>query len=290
MYQTFATISISIFLEGVFFLLVGVIISAIIERFVSEETIRRIIPSNRFAGLFVASLIGIIFPICECGIVPVVRKLINKGLPLYMGVAVLFSSPIVNIVVLASTSIAFKGIESMVLLRGIGGFIISFLTGLIVSYGRGEALLEGSVHCSCHHHGKSHILHHAVNEFFETGKFFTMGVLITAFMQSVIPASLLKSVGENYPASNLFLMVYPYLLSICSNSDAFIARSFFPRFSISAITGFLIFGAMFDLKTTLMLKKIFRGGFVFKLLLIVFSLVFLYTSIIYLFMKWRGYA
>lgn len=281
MIQSFSTVASSIFLEGLFFLLIGTIISGFIEVFVSKETIANLIPKNRFLGLLVASTIGIIFPICECGIVPVVRKLLKKGVPLHMGVALLFSSPLVNIIVITSTYFAFQDRIEIVFFRLIGGFIISFTAGLIVSFLPQERIIGTDERCSCcHSHNSNKLLRfgeNSINEFFDTGKYFIIGILITSLIQVTVPRVWLSNLGQTFPISNIFMMFFPYVLSICSNTDAFIARSFITEFNPSAILSFLIFGAMFDIKTTVMLKKVFRKRFVLKLLLIVFVLTLIFS-------------
>lgn len=297
MFYAFSTISVSIFLEGIFFLLVGVLIASILEVFVSEDTIKKLIPRNKIAALLCASALGIIFPICECGIVPVVRKLLKKGVPLHLCVALLFSSPIVNIVVIFSTYFAFQNYIVIVLLRIAGGFIISFVTGLVVSIfmtkeeAASSVIIESGSSCSCcGNHAHSGVLStlkrigdHSISEFFDTVKYFIMGILITGLLQSIVPRSVLSNFGTSFPVSNLFMMLYPYILSVCSNTDAFIARSFLGQFSISALTGFMVFGAMFDIKTTIMLSKIFSRKFIIRLLLMVALLTLLYSLLIHIF-------
>jgi uncharacterized membrane protein YraQ (UPF0718 family) len=102
------TIFLSIILEAIPFILLGVFVSAIIQSFVSENVIRRVLPRNAYLALIPAALLGIIFPICECAIVPVVRRLIKKGMPSHVGVVFMLSAPILNPVVYASTYFAFK--------------------------------------------------------------------------------------------------------------------------------------------------------------------------------------
>lgn len=302
MFHTFSTIAVSIFLEGLFFLLIGVLISSIIDVFVSAETIARFIPKNRIIALLTASVLGIIFPICECGIVPVIRRLIKKGVPLHLCITLLFSAPIVNIVVIFSTYFAFQNYAIVVVLRVVGGFIISFTTGLIVSFlfKKQNVLLsdalvetEHSHNCECCSEIElksvsstiSKIGNHSINEFFDTGKYFIMGILITGLIQSVIPRSIFSNLGSSFPLSNIFMMFFPYVLSVCSNTDAFIARSFMDQFGTSALLCFMVFGAMFDIKTTMMLNKIFKKRFILKLLLIVISLTLILSFIVEFFLR-----
>ena len=87
---------ISIILEAMPFILIGVFISALIQVFVSDQLIKRMIPKNPVLGIVVACVLGIIFPICECGMVPAIRKLIQKGMPLHVATAFILVGPILN--------------------------------------------------------------------------------------------------------------------------------------------------------------------------------------------------
>lgn len=318
MFQAFSTIAVSIFLEGLFFLLIGVIISSVIDVFISEETIRKFIPTNKFLALLSASLLGLIFPICECGIVPVIHRLLKKGVPLYLCITLLFSSPIVNIVVILSTYFAFRGHLMIVVLRIAGGFLISIVTGFVISISfKKEEVMNSTaasinhISCGCSHdthHCSDHIIPetgsvlytnnrffaktgkiigHAIDEFFETSKYFIFGILITSILQTIIPNQYYIQFGHNFPFSNIFMIFLPYVLSVCSNTDAFIARSFFNQFNASSLLCFMIFGAMFDIKTTIMLKKIFKTGFIVRLLMFITVATLCYSFIVEIFLS-RG--
>ncbi|HAA5526366.1 TPA_asm: permease, partial [Listeria monocytogenes] len=101
------TIFISILIEALPFVLIGVFIAGFIQMFISEQFIARVIPKNKFLAVIVGSLIGVFFPSCECGIVPIVRNLLAKGVPLHAGIAFMLTAPIINPVVLFSTYVAF---------------------------------------------------------------------------------------------------------------------------------------------------------------------------------------
>ncbi|WP_341465710.1 permease [Clostridium pasteurianum] len=131
--QSFTTIFLSIILEAIPFIIIGVFISSLIQIFVSEETISKILPKNKFVGIFLAGIIGIVFPVCECAIVPIVRRLLKKGMPLYIGITFMLSVPIINPVVLVSTYYAFLGNPYMVLLRAGIGCTSAMLIGFIIS-------------------------------------------------------------------------------------------------------------------------------------------------------------
>jgi len=124
----------SIIIEALPFILIGVFVSAILQNFVSELTIHKILPRNRISNIILASFLGIIFPICECGIVPVTRRLVIKGFPLYSAVTFMLAAPIINPVVASSTAVAFSANPKMVWFRLGLAFFVSFVTGLLLSF------------------------------------------------------------------------------------------------------------------------------------------------------------
>lgn len=102
-FLNFKTIFLSIIVEAFPFILIGVILSAILQNYVSERWIQRMIPKNFFLAFIPAALLGIFFTICECGIIPVVRGFIKRGMSLHLGIIILIASPIVNPIVFTST-------------------------------------------------------------------------------------------------------------------------------------------------------------------------------------------
>ena len=127
------TIFLSVILEAIPFILLGVFVSAIIQSFVSENTIRKLLPRNAYLAVIPAAFLGIIFPICECAIIPVVRRLIKKGMPSHVGVVFMLSAPIINPVVYASTYFAFKSTPYIANARMLVGLISSILIVVYLS-------------------------------------------------------------------------------------------------------------------------------------------------------------
>ena len=148
------TIFLSIILEAIPFILLGVFVSAIIQSFVSENTIQKLVPRHAYLAVIPAALLGIIFPICECAIIPVVRRLIKKGMPAHVGVVFMLSAPILNPVVYASTYFAFKSTPYIANARMIIGFITAIIIGLILYHKfKGQTILREQNH---HHHEHHH--------------------------------------------------------------------------------------------------------------------------------------
>ncbi|MEC3756848.1 permease [Bacillus halotolerans] len=267
------SIFISILIEAIPFILIGVILSGIIQMFVSEGMIARIMPKNRFLAVLFGALAGILFPACECGIIPITRRLLLKGVPLHAGVAFMLTAPIINPIVLFSTYIAFGNRWSVVFYRGGLALAVSVIIGIILSYQfKDNQLLKPNEPGHRHHHHHTLLqklggtLRHAIDEFFSVGKYLIIGAFIAAAMQTYVKTSTLLAIGQNDVSSSLVMMVLAFVLSLCSEVDAFIASSFSSTFSLGSLIAFLVFGAMVDIKNLLMMLAAFKKRFVFLLI------------------------
>ena len=98
-----ANVFISMILEALPFILIGSIVSSFIQMYISEDTVKRILPKSRVIAIILAAFLGVFVPICECAIVPIARSLIKKGVPIAVAVVFMLTVPIVNPVVIAST-------------------------------------------------------------------------------------------------------------------------------------------------------------------------------------------
>ncbi|MET3288187.1 UNVERIFIED_CONTAM: uncharacterized membrane protein YraQ (UPF0718 family) [Brevibacillus sp. OAP136] len=265
------TLFLSILLEAVPFVLLGVFFSALIQTFVTDEQIRRWTPKHPLVALPFASLLGFLFPVCECAIIPIVRRLIHKGMPPYVGVTFLLAGPIVNPVVMAATYTAFIKQPEMVVYRSVlalvtallvGAFVLFFFRNRVLRYGAEET----AAHSSRGSSGIFAVFSHAVDEFFDMGKYLIFGALVSSILQVFLSRDTLSALGQTPLASHLVMMGLGYIFSLCSEADAFIAASFGNTFSTSSLLAFLVFGPMIDLKNTLMLLGSFRFAFVAALI------------------------
>ncbi|MDQ3941160.1 MAG: permease, partial [Actinomycetota bacterium] len=106
--QTFTVIFTAVVVEALPFVLLGATVSAAIEVFVSEDAFQRVGRLPLPLQLPLAALGGFAFPVCECGSVPVARRLIRRGVHPAAGLAFMLASPIFNPIVLASTWVAYS--------------------------------------------------------------------------------------------------------------------------------------------------------------------------------------
>src|ERR1700730_17494996 len=96
------------------FIVLGALLAGILEEMLPPSLVARLLPRNRFLGIAMGGLLGLIFPMCECGIIPIMRRLLRKGLPLSCCIAYVLAGPIVNVVVILSTVAAFSQNEKTV--------------------------------------------------------------------------------------------------------------------------------------------------------------------------------
>ncbi|MCC5465895.1 permease [Pelosinus baikalensis] len=286
----FKVILLSIVIESFPFLLMSVIVSALLNNFVSENTIRNMIPQSNIRSIFMACFLGILFPVCDCGMVPIVRRLILKGVPLPAAIAFMLAAPIVNPVVSAATAFAFQNNIHVVLLRLGTAFGVALCTGLLLNgFTKGRQLkspsqIHGHSHGCCQHTLNSHhpgysplhrwinTLRDACHEFFEMGKYLVIGAMLGSLSQIAIPREMLLALGQDSSLSIGVMMVFAFFISVCSAADAFIAASFSSSFTLGSLVAFMVFGPMIDLKNILMLLHTFRTKFVCCLTLIIIML------------------
>ncbi len=285
---------ISIILEAVPFMMVGAVIGGIIEAFVPQEFVQRALTGHNTATVFVAAGLGIVVPICECAIVPIVRRLINKGIPLPAAIAFLLGAPIVNPIVAASTWLAYRGNWGVVTTRMVCGYVIAVTIALVLGamFRREEAIIPNSgtscEHVCCHcedlHEGSMpssfwskivDALSHARDDFFTFGKFLIIGALVAAFARATIDVVAFRQLFASPMLSILAMMGLAVTLNLCSETDAFIAAGFRAVFPETAQMAFMVLGPMLDLKLVLTYFTIFRSRMIATLALLTFTAVLL---------------
>jgi uncharacterized protein len=282
------------------FLLLGVIVATCIQLYGKKEWFNLLTKVNPLFSHLSIALFGLFIPVCECGNIPIIKKLMARGFSLSHAVTYLLAAPIVNPVTIFTTYQVFSDYPGLVGFRIIGGLLLSLLIGMSFMLFKNPrqflapALVkeiefeESSIHShtSHNHVHKNKIeefVSHFVPEFIETFKYLFMGSVIAAFVQTTIPREFFVQVGSNAILSLLMMILFAFIISVCSNVDAFIALSFSSVFSNASLLGFLVFGPMMDIKTVAMLRGIFTTRFTTLLTCMIFTgtlaLVFCYYLI-----------
>jgi hypothetical protein len=293
--QDFALAFLSILFEGAPFILLGTLISGFIDVYLPPGMMDRFLPRNRKWAVVVAGLLGAVFPVCECAVVPVIRRLVSKGLPVSCALTYMLAAPIVNPITALSTWKAFQGQGAgmMTCSRLLLGFLVAVAVGLIVMRLPLSAVLKKPLVDSlakknaknskesgcCGEHSHDHTHHvastandgdrlvaafrSAMKDFVDVGVYFAIGVTITAlFNTGIAPgANWLDGLAANETAAPAALMTLAFILSLCSTSDAFIAATL-DKFSWGAKLAFLTFGPMMDVKLLFLYQTVLRKRFI----------------------------
>ena len=269
--QTFFLIFGSLLIQALPFVLVGALASALIEVFVPIGTLERLGALPRPLQLPAAALAGVAMPICECGSVPVARRLASKGLRPGAAVTFMLAAPVVNPVVIASTFVAYRGREAQWVMVG-GRFLLGLLVAVVVGWTVGAVSKDGLLkpnpedrHAHPVELGRPEprwrrFVLHMGNDFLFMGRYLVLGAMLAGLVQTFLPASWIAEVAALPVLSIVAMMLLASLLSLCSESDAFIAASFV-QFGASAQLAFLVFGPMVDLKLGALYAGTFRRGF-----------------------------
>jgi len=286
-YRTLSIMFASIVLEALPFMLIGAFVGGLIEAFVSRERMAGLLPRRPLAAICMAAGLGLIFPVCECAVVPVVRRLLGKGLPFSAGLAYLLAGPIVNPIVGLSTALAYNFDWEIVALRLGLGYLIAVTIAVIMDrlFPGKTALSPGlenvttsSCLCGCEPTALlkpfsqvtdavttptvgaklQQALRHGAADFLGVGQYLIIGAFVAAAAQTFVDRSLLLELAALPVVSIVAMTLLAVALNLCSEADAFIAASFMGIVPRPAQMAFMLTGPMFDLKLLLMYQLIFR--------------------------------
>lgn len=273
--RTFVLVFSSLLIEAFPFILLGAVVSGAIEVYVPTAVFARLARLPRGVQMPVAGLGGFAFPVCECGSVPVARRLAVKGLAPAAAVTFMLAAPILNPVVLVSTAVAYRGRDllwPMVLGRAGLGLLAALVVGWIVARQAKDELLrerpEDRPDHESHHRpvggGRDRrwpaFFEHVTADFILLGKYLIVGAAVAAALQTFVPQSVIGAVADSPILNILAMMALAGLLSLCSESDAFVAASFV-QFGLAAQLAFLVFGPMVDAKLGFLYAGTFSRGF-----------------------------
>ncbi len=296
----------SIIYEALPFIVLGVVIAGLLEEFLPQQMLARIMPKSRVLGISLGALLGSVFPMCECGIIVVMRRLLRKGLPLSVCVSYVLAGPIINVIVILSTYVAFTnysifgGPLPVVLLRAGLGFLVAMVTALVVEwqYNKyGDQLLSPTVlKKTAPEEDNStgprswwdrfnNISGTALNDFVDIMAFLVIGATLAAtgkeLLRDADSGTSVSLLQEFPPLAILIMMGLAVAFCLCSEADAFVAANFSPLWPPAAKLAFLVLGPMLDLKLYIMYTRVFRQRLIWTIILSVVIQVFVYTTLVH---------
>ena len=266
-------------LEAIPFLLLGVAIAGLARWLVPQTAWVHRLPKNPLLAPITGALMGFALPACECGNVPVARRLLASGAPMGTAFGFLFAAPVLNPIVLASTWAAFPDQPWLLIARPMGAFVIAVLLSLLLVQLPETQLLE---HALLSERRMSQplskigllersggligdpvgemapaeptrlraaaVLDQSSREFLDLLALLVLGCLIAALVQTWLPRSWLLAVGGAPTGSIFALMLLAVVVSVCSSVDAFLALGFAAQVTPGALLAFLLLGPVVDLK------------------------------------------
>lgn len=281
--QCFA-IFISIIIEALPFVLLGTILSGIIEVFITPDIVNKFLPKNKFLRVLFGTFVGFVFPSCECGIIPIINRFLEKKVPSYTAVPFLATAPIINPIVLFATYSAFGNSIRFLILRFVGATIVAIALGVMLAFLVDDNILKEDAKPT-HFHDYSDkkwyqkiflALAHAIDEFFDTGRYLVFGTLIASAMQIYLPTRVLTTIGHSPITAILVMMLLAFILSLCSEADAFIGASLLSTFGIAPVMAFLLIGPMIDIKNLMMMVNSFKTRFIVQFISVSSLIIIIY--------------
>ena len=267
-------------IEALPFLMLGVTIAGLARWLVPQSAWVRRLPRNPLLAPIVGALLGFALPACECGNVPVARRLLASGAPLGTGFGFLFAAPVLNPIVLASTWAAFPDQTWLLWARPAGAFVIALALSALLGLIPESRLLQGalleerrlsqplsSIGLLERRTGlvgagpakpamptqstallPRELLSHSTREFLSLLTLLVLGSALAAVVQTWLPRSWLLALGSAPTLSVLALMLLALVVSVCSSVDAFLALGFAAQVTPGALLAFLLLGPVVDLK------------------------------------------
>jgi uncharacterized membrane protein YraQ (UPF0718 family) len=293
----------AIVLEGAPFLLLGAIVSGLVDVFLPAGVIKDWLPRSKTQGVFAAIGAGVIFPLCECGAMPIVQRLIRKGVPPAVATTYMLAAPGLNPLAMFSTYLAFRNQDPwlMVVLRFGFSFLVLLFLGFWLVRLRPDQMLRAETLIGPTREragtkpemtpnpglvltprpgqalgGLQQFTGAVIRDFTGVLLFLVIGAAVAALFSTGFNRNLLAPVGQSIFLGPLAGILLAQLLCLCSTTDAFIIAAFAP-FSIPAKIAFLVAGPLIDLKLYWLYRSAFQARFVHALWIRALAATFLLT-------------
>jgi uncharacterized membrane protein YraQ (UPF0718 family) len=276
--QDFLTLSISVIVESMPFVILGIVLSIAVRVWIPDAWIVRVLPRNAFLRRVCISFIGMFLPVCECGNVPLARGLIVKGFTVSESMTFLLAAPIINPITIITTHQAFGFDDGILVARLVGGFAIANLVGWLFSrHPDQDSLLVSKFAAECRideTHGHTATRPQQSVALFRREASVILpalfiGAVAAGAIQSLVPRSVLVGLGSDPLWSILAMMALAFVISVCSNVDAFFILPFASTFMPGAIVVFLVFGPIIDIKMLALLRTTFTVRTLVRLVVVV---------------------
>lgn len=260
---TAATVFCGVFVQALPFLALGVVISGLIAVFVTPDRLARWLPRRTGAAILAAGIGGAALPGCECGSVPVARRLFGDGGT--VGAAALtfmLAAPAVNPVVLVATAVAFPGHPQMVVARCAASLLTALIMGTLwARFGKPDWITRRLP--KPHHDDESRwsvFTEAARHDFVSAASYLVIGAAAAAALHVLVPAWVYEHLAGQIALGVITMALLAVVLALCSEADAFVAASLTMLPLLPRLV-FLVVGPAVDIKLFAMQAGMFGRAF-----------------------------
>ena len=260
--STAGTVFCGVFVQALPFLGLGVVVSGLIAVFVSPERLARWLPRRPGAAILAAGVCGAALPGCECGSVPVARRLFSDGVAGAAALTFMLAAPAVNPVVLVATAVAFPGRPEMVAARGLASLLTALIMGALWSrWGRTEWITRRIP--TAHQTGGSRwavFVEAARHDFLQAASYLVLGAAAAAAMHVLVPPVVFTHLAGHLVLGVVSMALLAVVLALCSEADAFVASSLTMLPLLPRLV-FMVVGPAVDVKLYAMQAGMFGRAF-----------------------------
>jgi len=270
------TLALSVLIESLPFIVLGITLSVVVQIWIPQSWLFRILPSNTVARRFVISLLGMFLPVCECGNVPLARGLVSRGYSVSDSMVFLLAAPIINPVTIITTHQAFGFDDGILVARIIGAILIANVLGWVFSlHPNPESLLTTRFAAQCAAPPSTvpaSKLERSAEMFLRESTVLMpaliVGSLVAGAIQVLVQRETLVALGNDPLLSVLAMMLLAFVISICANVDSFFILPFADTFLPGSILAFLLLGPIVDIKMLALLRTTYRSSTLVRLTLL----------------------
>ena len=256
-----ATVFAGVFVQALPFLVMGVLVSGLVAAVVTPERLARWLPRRTSVAILAAGVGGAALPGCECGSVPVARRLFD-GASGAAALTFMLAAPAINPVVLVATAVAFPGQPRMVLARCVGSLLTAVVMGAVWSrWGRTEWVTRRLP--KLHDDDVSRwtaFTEAARHDFLQAASYLVIGAAAAATLRVLVPPAVFEHLAGQTAVAIVMMAVLAVVLALCSEADAFVAASLTMLPLLPRLV-FLVVGPAVDVKLFAMQAGMFGRAF-----------------------------
>jgi uncharacterized membrane protein YraQ (UPF0718 family) len=275
-----ATVFAGVFVQALPFLVMGVLVSGLVAAFVTPERLARWLPRRTGVAILAAGVGGAALPGCECGSVPVARRLFD-GASGAAALTFMLAAPAINPVVLMATAVAFPGQPKMVVARAAASLLTAVVMGAAWSrWGRTEWVTRRLP--KLHDEAASRwtvFTEAARHDFLQAASYLVIGAAAAAALRVLIPPAVFQHLAGQVAVAIVMMALLAVILALCSEADAFVAASLTMLPLLPRLV-FLVVGPAVDVKLFAMQAGIFGRAFAIRFAPATFAVAIVVATVV----------